>query len=84
MTHKRPRGRPQSPGKYYRFGLRFRPGFDPPELEVLLETLSNADSEARAVILRAALIGGAKAVQEEVIANTEKDGGVLTDFFDNF
>jgi len=84
MAAKRPRGRPHALGKYYRFGLRFRPGFDPPELEELLELIEQASGAERAAILRAALLGGAAQAQEEAYAEGEEAEDVLNSLFDTF
>lgn len=83
MTAKKPRGRPKATGRYYRFGLRFRPGFDPPELETLLKLIEQASGEERAAILRAALLGGAAQAQAEAHAEGEA-GTVINDLFDAF
>jgi hypothetical protein len=49
-------GRFKLPGKYYRIGLRYRPGIDPPELKDLLDAILAAKGEERAHILRTALL----------------------------
>ena len=76
---KRGRGRPPKHGKYYRFGLRYRPGLDPPELEELLERIRQAEGEERAEILRAALLGGAE--QAKTAGSEGRIKSAIDDFF---
>jgi hypothetical protein len=76
------RGRPKAPGKYYRFGIRFRPGLDPEELETLLERIEAAQGEAKAAILRAALLGGAEKAEEAAGQEAEEVGDILDGLFD--
>ena len=58
-------GRRKAPGKVYRFDFyyRFIPGEDPPELELLLQSLVEVGGRKRRDILRAALLGGAQRAQ---------------------
>ena len=80
------RGRKPASGKVYYLGrLRFRPGYDPPELEEILITITQADRSKRADILRAALLGGAKQAQDTA-ANVEDSGiaDLLDDMFTDF
>lgn len=58
-------GRRKSSGTVYRFDFyyRFVPGEDPPELELLLQALVEAEGRKRRDMLRAALLGGAQHAQ---------------------
>lgn len=64
-------GRFKLPGKYYRFGYRYQPGIDPPELEALLEAILAATGEGRRAILRTALLTGADTANK--VANADED-----------
>lgn len=77
-------GRPKAPGKYYRFGLRFRPGIDPAELGKLLELISNAAPEKRPVILRAALMGGTAQANEAADSEVTETVSIIDDLFGDF
>lgn len=72
-------GRRPRPGRLYRFSLRFRPGYDPPELEALLETLTAARGPRRSAILRAALLGGAAQAHTQAAAVEDGEAASLLD-----
>ena len=80
-------GRRKAPGKVYRFDFyyRFVPGEDPPELEVLLQSLVKAEGRKRRDILRAALLGGAP--QAHLLAAESEDSevaGLVDDMLADF
>jgi hypothetical protein len=80
-------GRPGESGRIYDFHFyyRFVPGEDPPELEMLLESIIEASGRKRRDILRAALLGGLNQAQETA-ANTEDSeiSGLFNEMFDDF
>jgi hypothetical protein len=78
-------GRRKAAGKLYRFSYRFNPEEDPPELETLLEAITNARGRQRQDILRAALQGAARPA-EQVAAALEDSAtaDVLEDMFADF
>ena len=82
MTRKM--GRPKKPGKVYRFELYYRlvPGEDPPELEVLLDSIIAAKGRKRRDILRAALLGGSQ--QAQITASQSEDSDIANTFEDMF
>lgn len=78
-------GRRKAAGKLYRFSYRFNPEEDPPELEALFETITNARGRKRQDILRAALQGGTSPAEQ--VAATLEDSAtadVLDDMFADF
>ncbi|MCP4409507.1 MAG: hypothetical protein GY807_17505 [Gammaproteobacteria bacterium] len=77
-------GRPQEPGKVYRFEFyyRFLPGKDPPELEALLDSIVGTKGRKRRDILRAALLGGSK--QAQVTAAQSEDSEIAGTFDEMF
>ncbi len=78
-------GRKPSPGKYYRFGLRFRPGIDPPELRDLLENIAAAPPAQRGELLRTALISGADNAMTPATSPEDAEiENMLNDLFDSF
>lgn len=86
MTGKRGKsGRKPMPGKYYRFGLRFRPGIDPPALRDLLEKIAAAPPAERGKLLRTALISGAENAMMPTPAPEDAEiETMLTDLCDSF
>jgi len=78
-------GRKPMPGKYYRFGLRFRPGIDPPELRDLLENIAAAPPAQRGELLRMALISGAKNAGTATASPEDAEiETMLDELFDSF
>jgi hypothetical protein len=78
-------GRRPKPGKLYRFWLRFRPGIDPPELQVLLDSIEAASGEKKAAILRSALLGGAQQAATEAAAVEDTEtADLIDDLFSEF
>lgn len=80
-------GRPRKTGRVYYLGrFRFQPGLDPPELEPVLQAITEAGNEQRRHdILKAALLSGAgearqaaTAVESTIVAGAVKD--IFTDF----
>ena len=80
-------GRLTSPGKVYQFNFyyRFIPGEDPPELEVLLESIIQVSGRKRRDILRAALLGGLTQAQETAVKTEDSEiSGLFDEMFDDF
>lgn len=81
------RGRPGKPGRIYEFDFyyRFIPGEDPPELEMLLESIIEASGRKRRDILRAALLGGLNQAQETAVKTEDSEiSGLFDEMFDGF
>lgn len=78
------KGRPKEPGKYFRFGLRYRPGLDPPELGTLLESIHLAPMGQRESILRAALLGGAAQGNQVASREDHAAAAIVDDIFADF
>jgi hypothetical protein len=80
-------GRPKELGRVFEFHFyyRFTPGEDPPELEILLESLVQASGRKRRDILRAALLGGLNHAQETAATAEDSDiSGLFDEMFDDF
>ena len=81
------RGRPGKSGRVYEFDFyyRFIPGEDPPELEVLLESIIQVSGRKRRDILRAALLGGLNQAQETAAKTEDSEiSGLFDEMFDDF
>ena len=80
-------GRSKKPGRVYRFDFyyRFIPGEDPPELEMLLESILQATGRKRRDVLRAALLGGLNRAQETAATTEDSEiSGLFDEMFDDF
>ena len=83
----RPPGRPKKPGRVFEFHFyyRFTPGLDPPELELLLQSIAQASGRKRRDILRAALLGGAQQAQETAARPEDSEiANLFDEMFDEF
>jgi len=80
-------GRRNLSGTVYRFDFyyRFVPGEDPPDLEVLLQSLVEAGGRKRRDILRAALLGGSQYAQALAAQSEDSEvTGLVDDMLADF
>ncbi len=74
-------GRRRTPGKLYRFSVRFNPGRHSPDLAELLELLAMAGPQRAADILDRVAGGGIGAARQAASVEAVETEAFLRDFF---